>query len=72
MDCDQVLFLFVSFLIHLYLTCDQAFFRGKRKKERRPLSLASKREKEAAPPDRRLIHASTTPPLAALALNNTP
>ena len=70
-DCDQVLFLFVSFLTHLYLTCDQAFFRGKRKKVRRPFSLASKREKEAAPPDRRLIHASTTPPLAALALNNT-
>ena len=48
------------------------FFRGKGKKERLPFPLASKTKKKEGPPDRRLIHTSTTSPLAALALNNSP
>ena len=59
MDCDQVLFPFVSSLTHSYLTRDQVLF-------------ASKAKKGRGPPDRRLIHTSTTPLLEALTLNNAP
>ena len=72
MDRDQVLFPFVSSLTHSYLTRDQVLFSGKGGKERRPFPLASKTKKRRGPPDRRLIHTSTTPLLAALALNNAP
>ena len=48
------------------------FFVEKGEKDRRPFPLASKTKNEEASPDRRLIHTSTTPLLAALALNNAP
>ena len=72
MDCDQVLFPFVSSLTHSYLTRDQVLFSGKGEKKRRPFPLASKAKKGRGPPDRRLIHTSTTPLLVALTLNNAP
>jgi len=71
-DCDQVLFPFDSSLAHSHLTRDHAFFRGKGKRNGVLFPSPLKQKNEEVPPDRRLIHTSTTSPLAALVLNNGP
>ena len=74
-DCDQFLFPTVSSLTHSHLTRDQAFFRGKGKERTTsfpPSPPPPKKKRVEGPPDHRLIHTSTTPLLAALALNDAP
>ena len=71
-DCDQVLFPFVSSLTHSHLTRDQPFFRGKGEKRTPSFSPRLQKKRAEGPPDRRLILTSTTPHFAALALNDAP
>ena len=71
-DCDQVLFPFISSLNHSHLTRDQAFFRGKGEKRTASFSPRLQNKRAEGPPDRRLILTLTTPLIEALALNNAP